>query len=177
MLTNPRWGWGLIKGFGISDIALLYRRFSVDALRSVEGLAALVHNLRNQGWLNGQTACVNHHTSMHRFGPGFTVRSDRGDSREEEGGELSCERQLDGGFDRTSREIPGLNHGSTRDQPLQPWLWHFRPTDSLPEHLCRVEAHPGKHAQQTPTRRPGSGLDRGKPPTPARRTGSPVPTE
>src|SRR6266853_190535 len=158
MLTNPRWGWGLIKGFGISDIALLYRRFSVDALRSVEGLAALVHNLRKQGWLNGQTACVNHHTSMHRFGPGFTVRSDRGDSREEEGGELSCERQLDGGFDRTSREIPGLNHGSLRDQRFQLLPGRCRLTNSLPKHLCRVEAHLVKEVRQALTRCLGSVL-------------------
>src|SRR5262245_56437142 len=103
MLTNPRLGWGLIKGFSISDIALLYRCFSVDALRSEEGLAALVHNLWKQGWYNGQTACINHHTSMHRFSLGFTVRSARGDSGEEEGGELSYERQLDGGCDCTSR--------------------------------------------------------------------------
>src|SRR5712691_11205374 len=116
MLTNPRLGWGLIKGFGISDIALLYCRFSVDALRRVEGLATLVHNLRKQGCLNSQTACVNHHTSMHRFGPGFTVRRGRGDSGEEEGGELPCERQLNSGFDCTSWEIPGLNHGSLRHQ-------------------------------------------------------------
>src|SRR5215813_13660794 len=116
MLTNPRLGWGLIKGFGIGDIALLYRRFSVDALQSVEGLATLVDNSREQGWLNGQTACVNYHTSMHRFGPGFTIRSDGGDNGEKEGGELACERQLDGSFDRTSREIPGLNHASVRYQ-------------------------------------------------------------
>src|SRR4029453_2819139 len=134
MLTNPRLGWGLIKGFGIGDIALLYRRFSIDALRSVEGLTALVHNLWKQGWCNGQTACINHHTSMHRFGLGFTVRSARGDSGGEGGGELSCERQLDGGCDCTSREILGLNHGSIRDQPFQLLPWRFRLTDSLPEH-------------------------------------------
>src|SRR5215831_6886835 len=96
MLTNPRLGRGLIKGFGIGDIALLYRRFSVDALRSVEGLTALVHNLWKQGWFNGQTTCINHHTSMHRFSLGFTVRSARGASREDEGSELSCKRQLNG---------------------------------------------------------------------------------
>ena len=114
---------------------------------------------------------------MHRFGPGFTVRSDRGGRGEGESGELSCEWQLDGGFDRTSREIPGLNHGSTRDQPFQLLPWHFRLTDSLPEHLCRVEAHLVKHAQQTLPRRLGSGLYGGNPRTPARCTGSTVATE
>src|SRR5215510_7334150 len=118
MFTNPRLGWGLIKGFGIGDIALLYRRFSVDALRSVEGLATLVHNSREQRWLNGQTACVNHHTSMHCFGLGFTVRRDGGDRGEEEGSKLACERHLDGSFDRTAREILGLNHGSACNQCL-----------------------------------------------------------
>src|SRR3989442_16044522 len=147
MRTNPRLGWDLIKGFSIGDIALLCRRFSVDAVRGVAGLPTLVHNSREQGWCNGQTACINHHTRMHRFGLGFTVRSDRGDRGEEEGGELSCERQLDGGFDRTSGEIPRLNHGSMRDQPFQLLPWHFRLTDSLPEHLCRVEAHLVKYAQ------------------------------
>ena len=71
----------------------------------------------------------------------FTVRSDRRNSREEEGGELSCERQLDDGFDHTSRGIPGLNHGSARDQRFQFSPWRFRLTHSLPKHLCRVEAH------------------------------------
>src|ERR671922_177996 len=158
MLTDSRLRWGLIKGFGIGNIALLYRRFSVDALWSVEGLPTLVDNLWKQSWFNGQTACINHHTSVHRFGPGFTVRSDRGDSGEEEGGELSCERQLDGGFDRTSREIPGLNHASVRDQRFELLPWRFRLTHSLPEHLCRVEAYLVEEAQQALPRRLGSGL-------------------
>ena len=166
MLTNPPLGWGLIKGFGIGDIALLYRRFSVDTLRSVEGLATLVHNSREQGWLNGQTACVNHHTSMHRFGPGFTVRSNRGDSGEEEGGKLSCKRQLDGRFDRTVREVPGLNHGSVYDQRFELLPWRFRLTYSLPEQLSRVEAHLVKHAQQALTCGLGRGLHGGNPRTP-----------
>src|SRR4030095_13843397 len=142
------------------------RRVSIDALRSEEGLAALVHNLWKQGWCNSQTACINHHTSMHRFGLGFTVRNARGDSGEEEGGELSCERQLDGGCDCTSREILGLNHGSVRDQHFQLLPGHFRLTGSLPEHLCRVEAHLLKYAQQALPCSLGSGLHGGTPRTP-----------
>jgi hypothetical protein len=114
---------------------------------------------------------------MHRFGLGFTVRSARGDSGEEEGGELSCERQLDGGCDCTSREILGLNHGSIRDQHFQLLPWRFRLTDSLPEHLCCVEAHLLKYAQQALPCSLGSGLHGGNPRTPARCTCGTVATE
>src|SRR5262249_21677548 len=98
MLTNPRLRWGLIKDFGVRDIALLYGCFSVDAFRSIKGLTALVYNPGKQSGLNGQTTCVNHHTSMHRFGLGFIIRGDRRGGGEKKGSELSGERQLHGSF-------------------------------------------------------------------------------
>jgi len=131
-------------------------------------LATLIHNSREQGGLNSQTAGVNHHTSVHRFDPGFTVRRDGGGSGEEEGGELACERQLDGRFDHTSREIPGLNHASARDQRFELLPWRSRLTNSLPEHLCRIEAYLFKYAQQALTRSLSGSLHGDHPRIPAR---------
>src|SRR5262249_57085820 len=98
---------------------------------------------------------------------GFTVRRERGDNGEEEGSKLSCKRQLDSRFDRTAREVLGLNHGSVYDQRFELLPWRFRLTHSLLEHLSRVEAHLLKHAQQALTRGLGRGLHSGNPRTPA----------
>jgi hypothetical protein len=79
---------------------------------------------------------------MHRFSPGLTVRSDSRGNGEKKSRELSCKRQLHGGFDHTSREISGLHHRSLPHQHFQLLPWRFRRlTHNVPEHLFRVKAH------------------------------------
>jgi len=67
MLTNPGLRWRLVKGFGVSNIALLHRCFHIHDLGSIEGLTTLIHDPGKERWLNSQAARVDHDTGMHRF--------------------------------------------------------------------------------------------------------------